>query len=196
MSSPVVFLTDKCFARGKTAVEAKLSGQSSDSPSRKRKRGETSDDNSISSRSLSKTRYQDKAVTFSPAGLSINWQATCFDEQASSDIELTVGSRGIRHGKKPKCSADYTRLESRLCRAAMISFSRQVDAVVEYDDAHAANLSATESDYQQFKARQGTTLYKRIKRIVFQRGPMAGWLLGGGQFKPLSKGDDREGKQG
>ena len=53
-------------------------------------------------------------------GIAINWhQSTLSSRTATPNettVELIVGVRGLRQGKKPKCDDDAQRLQSRLCR--------------------------------------------------------------------------------
>ena len=49
----------------------------------------------------------------SPCGVSHNWQGT------DRTVELTVGARGLKQGKKPTTLEDVQKQHSRLCRAAL-----------------------------------------------------------------------------
>jgi tRNA-specific adenosine deaminase 1 len=107
-----------------------------------------------------------ESCTFSSCGMSINWQC-CSQEQ-----ELVVGARGIQQGKKPKSNADYSKLQSRLCRAAMVEVAK-----VKVTPACATTYSA-------WKKRVASRDYQALKDQLLANGPLSGWLVGreGGDF--------------
>lgn len=72
--------------------------------------------------------------SLAPCGFCINWQLTCIaiEEKGENDkkskakgnndsdfIELVIGAKGIKQGKKPKKPDDVMRVMSRLCRYEM-----------------------------------------------------------------------------
>lgn len=93
----------------------------------------------------------------SPTGVCLNWNL--YDDI----VELTVGARGILQGKKPKTDRDVVALASRLSRHGMWKLARGV--------------SRDTSSYADAKSRD--TRLTDWRRIVFQRGPLAGWLVSG-----------------
>ena len=133
---------------------------------------------------LTKKRKLDELKTkrtkASPGGLSINWQV------GDSDVELTVGARGIRNGKKPKTAADYIKLQSRLCRAALLqhahkAFSLRVDPHnVDIGDTEETRLPLTLKQYQRYKKTRACATHLAIQQLIFEQGPLAGWLIGDG----------------
>lgn len=117
----------------------------------------------------------------SPAGLSINWQCTQSDDD---DVELTVGARGMRQGKKPRVPSDVIALQSRLSRHALL---QQVLLPVRTPMHEDTPLPRTTAEYAKFKRRrrrqrdrhdQHRFAYETMRATVLQGGPLAGWLIG------------------
>mmetsp|Transcript_13373 Transcript_13373/g.27709 ORF Transcript_13373/g.27709 Transcript_13373/m.27709 type:complete len:451 (-) Transcript_13373:913-2265(-) len=140
---PSVYIVDQRFDKGKAAMEkAREEVMKESPPSRKRKRG-------------------DGFPKFPPTGFSINWSYV--DDQ----VEITVGARGVRQGKKPKNEADYQALESRLCR-------NQIRQVASSTFSHHNN-----SPYSEWKEKVSLPVARAVRAELFQKGPLAGWLVGG-----------------
>jgi tRNA-specific adenosine deaminase 1 len=136
---PTVHIIEQpTFHRGKAAVQAKETNDS-----RKRKRDE-------------------KPTKVSPSGLSINWQ--CCDTRKA---EVTVGARGIQHGRKPKCHDDYIKLQSRLSRSAFIQLATQ--QLTTWD----AGVSFSEN-----KRNLASIQYMAARDYILLHGPLSGWLVG------------------
>lgn len=146
---PSIFTADRVFARGKAVMDdeaaacPRTAAPSSDPPCRKRPR-------------------RDK-ISFSPAGMSVHWQ------QSDPEVELLVGARGIRQGKKPKSPLDFPPLQSRLSRAALMELARQ------------SGGDGTATTYQAWKKQVGSEVYLQTKELVLCKGPLAGWLDGSQQ---------------
>ena len=114
---------------------------------------------------------QGNCTKFSPCGVSLNWiqqppTTTSISPKNPGDgiVELVIGARGIRQGKKPKTLADYQRLASRLCR-------HQFQCIVK-------TFEKTESDqqYSELKNSLCDPVLKSLRSTIFSGGPLAGWL--------------------
>ena len=91
----------------------------------------------------------------SPCGFSLNWQQDALVPKSSlahqhknnsnnkndSNVELIVGARGIRQGKKPKSADDYKRMASRLSRWNMIQIMEQIRSMAENANLAGAPLA-------------------------------------------------------
>lgn len=99
----------------------------------------------------------------SPAGLSINWQ---YNEQ----VELTVGVRGIRQGKRPRAAHDYQSLHSRLSRYALSLLSVDGPGALGH---HEVELE----EYAQSKRQSEFSVWIR-EQVLMGEGPLQGWLVG------------------
>jgi len=109
---------------------------------------------------------EESTTKFSPCGFSVNWQ------QSDPVMELTVGARGIQQGKRPKMEQDYHRLWSRLCHHSLVQAA--LDCGLE------AKPSST---YQEWKQDKGCPVSQTLKQLIFEQGPLAGWIIGqGGDF--------------
>ena len=106
-----------------------------------------------------------------PCGMSFNWNQ-------NDGLEVLVGSRGIKHGKKPKTPQDIEKLASRLCRARLIKdFLSLKEEGLELNPVQNATPSP-ESEYFQIKTDAAKSEWSNLKnRILTQNGsPLAGWL--------------------
>jgi hypothetical protein len=108
-------------------------------------------------------------------------------------VEVTVGARGIRQGKKPKCVEDYTKLQSRLSRAALVqlqqkSLCRRTKACTACESSSIPETAESSefvlkelcswTAYQEYKKHHCSTRHQALRRVVFKQGPLAGWLIG------------------
>ena len=110
----------------------------------------------------------------SPCGFSINWNCSCAEGQRDA-VEVLVGARGTRQGKKPTTNDQFAALQSRLSRSSFVTLAQRVRM-----DA----LKGT--SYQAFKQSNARPGYDDVKDLILQReGPLAGWLVtnGEGDFK-------------
>jgi hypothetical protein len=145
----------------------------------------------------------------SVAGIAIHWHYSPKHTLSSSspydDVELIVGARGIRQGKKPKCDADVQQLQSILCRTALWKLHEQLTLLLRKDDsgndpknnetapiiANDSTLAPTcsfaqpsdlnDKDWYQhkFKWKYCSPMYRMIRTRIFATGsPLAGWLVG------------------
>jgi tRNA-specific adenosine deaminase 1 len=165
---PRVALSEESFARGKSESEIRQGKYAS---SRKRKRQE--EESTLPA-----------PIKVSTCGISINWQQT-----DCRQVELTVGARGILHGKKPKNVHDYCSLRSRLCRGGMVALAKKCGLQVG---------SAGPTTYHDWKMQRGSKLNTELRDCILESesGPLAGWLLGGGDFEISSKLPVREAAAG
>jgi Adenosine-deaminase (editase) domain len=103
-----------------TTSETNSSSRMTNKNARKRKHNDNIEDDPPSppppANANAKKSSSSTIVSFSPTGLCINWNCADDDVEKNAGVELTVGARGTRHGKKPQTARDYSRLESRLCR--------------------------------------------------------------------------------
>jgi hypothetical protein len=193
MLGPLVFLSRRAFARGKATQEA-YHGL----PQKKRKlnpRIGSSTTNTDTSTWDSSPGHETKASP--PAGFSINWHQS----RSNEPVEVTVGARGVRQGKKPKVPGDYIQLQSRLCRNALIQLQRECSIhwskrpgnisdpersdVVDTDDVALEKMSGGDH-YQEYKNFHCDSRYRVLRQQVFQYGPLSGWLTGSGTANSAS----------
>jgi hypothetical protein len=159
---PDVCVCDKLFAHGKSVIESmqpKGSPTLMSSSSNKRKR-----DNQ------QRRRRQESPSLFSPTGISMNWQ------QSDPAVELVIGARGVRQGKKPKNDMDYSKLQSRLSRTAMLQLIRR-------------RSEESAMTYHEWKRAVGCAEFYKARQSIFQSGPLAGWMVGSSEsnFSILSQ---------
>jgi tRNA-specific adenosine deaminase 1 len=156
---PTISMTEHVFAKGKAIVEhcSSMVSESSEAgkvtQDKKRKREE--DDSG-----------KEKATLFTSCGMAIHWQQC----DPSSAVELLVGARGIRQGKKPKSNEDIQRLRSCLSRSSLfeLATSRLHDSIVP---------QLRFRSYQEWKQHTGSDSYAARKRAVLSQGLLAGWLV-------------------
>jgi hypothetical protein len=134
---PTVHVVDAIFARGKAASEQ----------TRARMRHKR------------KSEEESKSVSpkLSPTGVSLNWNLV------DQSVELTVGARGIRQGKKPQTEADWRSLASRLSRRGLWHLSFGTPLLPSF---------ASYADLKQSSA----TSMDDLRRRIFTNGPLAGWI--------------------
>ena len=159
---PHVSICDKIFDRGKSVVEALQA---------KGPRETTTPTELFLPRKRKRDSHQRPTTSvFSPTGLSIHWQ------QSDPTVELVVGARGIRQGKKPKTTGAYANLQSRLSRAALISLAQE-SALIETRQ----ETSASTESYQTWKREHSCEEAETARRYVMKNGPLAGWMIGGNE---------------
>ena len=130
---PQVHVVEETFARGKASSEHAKEMMAS----RKRKRDDT----------------KEKPIKLSPTGVCLNWN------MIDNNVELTVGARGVRQGKKRH---DLAAVTSRLSRHGLWQVARQISSYASYDEA---------------KAKE--TRQDAWRQCIFNRGPLAGWIFRG-----------------
>jgi len=207
---PSVYVSEHTFARGKSNTEANNTTtgerqlvcsfeQPAPPPQSKKRKVVHGDSEKDDGESRKKKENATKRGKASPAaGLSINWQQACSGDNRREDdgVELTVGARGIRHGKKPKCPEDYGKLQSRLSRRALLELSRDLVVVSQQAEERSTNgrgredskqsaaaataTAETAEEYCEYKKKYGCSLQRGIQQLMFERGPLAGWLTGDG----------------
>jgi len=120
-----------------------------------------------------------------PCGVSFNWNQ-------NEDIEIIVGARGIKHGKKPKTTKDIEKLASRLSRARLLrdyslhgeNINRTANTTTKRErkpSQTALPKSPAPNDYkfyhqikQDSASREWIALKTRI--LTHDGSPLAGWL--------------------
>ena len=139
---PTVHVVDRRFVRGKAAAEQQQQLQ---------QQQQQPDHTNSTTTTVRKRKHDEmKLKTSSPTGVAINWNA--YDRT----VELTVGARGTRQGKKS------TALASRLSRHGLWQIMQPM-------------ISSGDSSYAACK--ESVTRQHRLREIIFRKGPLAGWLL-------------------
>jgi Adenosine-deaminase (editase) domain len=219
--TPYIFTSRHTFERGKAMVEyvhAKLSSSVGSATSVKCVDGITHDatlTSSISSSLVESSKRKRKDIdSNSPtnhnqerkaavAGMSIIWHQPTnvidSDTKANTNnvvVELIVGARGIRQGKKPKCDQDVRRLQSLFCRNEFVALHER--CLLESYNCHNNNsdhnsreettdtsssttgiILSTPRNYTAYKKRHCSAIYQLIRQWIFSdRSPLAGWLVG------------------
>jgi Adenosine-deaminase (editase) domain len=119
---------------------------------------------------LGKKRKRNEFV----AGVAINWQRT--SNETSDNVELIVGARGLRQGKKPKCELDEVSLQSRLCRRQFWKWSQECRG---RSTSSPVDTTALSEPYAEHKRNQCSESYRTAREQIFRKGsPLAGWLEG------------------
>jgi Adenosine-deaminase (editase) domain. len=85
----------------------------------------------IDNDSSTNTNTSQNKPSTSPSGMSINWQCSSLDENMKSNVELIVGAKGIKQGKRPKNEVEFTRLSSRLSRHSLLLDSLQCIRLIQ-----------------------------------------------------------------
>jgi tRNA-specific adenosine deaminase 1 len=178
------------------AIEFVLKNQSTvdnplarDENPKKRKHGTIEDDSSNIV-----TARPNKSFS-SPSGMCINWQQCSLDDHnMKPDVELIVGAKGIKQGKRPKDITDVIRLSSRLSRYSLFLDCQQCIKMIQdigcslpnlnCDDIHLL-LGHNDHDSKIVKTYQWTkTLVanedskESFKSWIFdnQQSPLFGWI--------------------
>ena len=120
-------------------------------------------------------------------------------------VEVTVGIRGIRQGKKPKCSEDYRRLRSRLCRGFFLELAHDCGCCPNSQQQlrqqrpeheqhgqpgqkspapnHTVIIPSSSLSYRQWKKQYCNKDYLRVRNhVLLKEGPLVGWLIGQDDF--------------
>ena len=107
-----------------------------------------------------KRKRGEKGVLFPSCGVSTNWM--CLDES----IEVTVGARGTRQGKKPRTEDEHRNMESRLSRNQIrLLASRSIE-------------EKSSASYESWKYKLTSSLHRKVREVVFSKGPLTGWIEG------------------
>ena len=196
-TTPMVFTTKHTFPLGKAMVEYTTSMASKTKP--------TIDAESVSSvnSKLSKRKRSNTTATNNDAikipvtGLAIHWHQQPTElSLRQNDVELIVGTRGIRQGKIPKCHYEAQRLQSQLCRMALFTLQKQFELLLLQNEIkHNQNESAqqqqqvgttnssNDDDDSSFHnhipnhTKDCCPMYRMIRDRIFAVGsPLAGWL--------------------
>jgi tRNA-specific adenosine deaminase 1 len=162
--TPSVHIVSRVFSSGKAAMAAKSLFDSAASS-----KSATSTPH-LSAKESHKRKRNNEQDQVSPCGFSLNWQQRQEGSTTCTSEEILVGARGCCQGKKPKSLEDYQRLSSRL--------SRYESVVQLVQKRHAAAVDTNKaSTYQELKARHSSKEWIQLKSILYQGGPMKGWLV-------------------
>ena len=114
-----------------------------------------------------------KKKVVSPCGFCVNWQR--LGTGADDGIEMVVGAKGIKQGKKPKKPEDVNKAMSRLCRWQLAKSAIRCDSLVE------GNIMCLEGE--------ATIRYQKAKKLACGRynvrsghcmtteeSPLHGWV--------------------
>jgi len=181
---PTVHVVDIIFGSGKAAMIT--ASKSRSFSGRKRKRFDCNEDYKDCGTKrepdhCDKNYDLGKTQKIPPCGLCINWNE---DE----GIEVLVGARGIKHGKKPKNPEDIEKLASRLCRAKLAQKFRCMcegttnTIETEIPLCVLPKLSRNEARcspfYSQMKEHIAKSDWSKLKtKVLTQNGsPLAGWI--------------------
>lgn len=195
---PILHIVSQTFENGKAAMApvSTCAGTTTNHQiGHKRKREE--EDGAANDQNVA------NSTKVSPCGMSLNWN------QSSSDLEVVIGARGIKQGKKPKSGHDYKALASRLSRSKLLLdflLPMDVSSSTLHPPTNGDGIHTIESYGQQNNANHDTdriqSYYKLKevascqewmvwkKRILSEEGggPLAGWLRsvddGTGDFNP------------
>ncbi|VEU42552.1 unnamed protein product [Pseudo-nitzschia multistriata] len=167
-SIPKVHIVPETFESGKAQMIAPRN--SSNFSGKKRKQSNDNGENMISNKTKEIEHGTIGKKAASPCGMSFNWNQ-------NEDIEVTVGVRGVKHGKKPKTPQDIEKHASRLSRAR---FLREYSFLWESKDlaSSASSIPMYCKRYHQFKEENASHEWTDLKnRILTQNGsPLAGWI--------------------
>ena len=190
---PTVHIVRKVYESGKAAMiatsEAKYFSRKKRKYCDSNEEQECSDKNGENGDCETNKTATTKPKKVPPCGMSFNWNQ-------NEGLEVLVGSRGIKHGKKPKKPQDIEQLASRLCRARLMrDFSSlgerkftssttteekksRCDIPKSSDDAPPLTSSENGREYFQIKNDAAKSEWLNLKnRILTQSGsPLAGWL--------------------
>ena len=136
--------------------------------------------------------------SLAPCGFCINWQRTCNDiskdkngndkkskakgNENSISIELVIGAKGIKQGKKPKKPDDVRRVMSRLCRYEMHAKSaiQCSQIVAERTGAFVNDLDCSDKKltYQGAKATSICMDRQQRRRLCISddQSPLSAWV--------------------
>jgi len=155
---PKVYLTDIMFPQGKAASESDRRNRTAESLRKKQK----------SSDEIVTTQERKNKQHIPPIGISINWQI-CDKEKSfgrHSNVEQTVGARGVKQGKKLKKSEDLRKNISNLSRWSLFQDSLKCmvilrDKEISLDEDSMQHLNEFVTRYQ-----SGTGSYQMAKKIL------------------------------
>jgi len=166
---PTVHIVRKVYESGKAAMIVTLKGNHFSGEKRKlsncNQEKECSGENRKLERDYGKNNNTMKARRVSPCGVAFNWNQ-------NEGIEVLVGARGIKHGKKPKTPQDIQKLASRLCREKLIQ------DFLSLGEGKLCLPFINGRAYRQIKKDTVSSDWSHLKnRILTQNGsPLAGWL--------------------
>ncbi len=181
---PDIFITDHIFPQGKAVSDKEkydLSVKSQhgvmkcneNSPRKKRKVSDNTTSCSVSERSSS-----------SPIGMSINWQKS--DILQKVRVELTIGAKGMKQGRKPKKLQDLVNSSSRLSRIHLFQLALNCLQLLQERsmkllracDSSAYHPGVSTRSYQMSKNLLCDVELKELKKMLFSESasPLLGWV--------------------
>jgi hypothetical protein len=166
---PTVHIVRKVYESGKAAMVVALKAKRFSGGKRKfsdcGQEKKCSGENRKLERDYGKNNSTMKARKVSPCGVAFNWNQ-------NEGIEVLVGARGIKHGKKPKTPQDIQKLASRLCREKLIQ------DFLSLGEGKLCLPFLNGRAYHQIKKDTVRSDWNHLKnRILIQNdSPLAGWL--------------------
>lgn len=189
---PDLFIVPAQFLQGKSAVEKQVfdiklvtSNDTEDHvPKKKQKLTDGSTIPTITS--TGKAR--------SPVGMSTNWQ---YEPNISWDrssvkhqnVELVVGAKGMKQGKKMKSVSDIVKCTSRLSSWSLFHLGLEcIEHLLTNGDGNSTFLNYHNGmdfineckngniSYQEVKHTMGDPIVRAMKGDIFRSGPFSGWV--------------------
>jgi Adenosine-deaminase (editase) domain len=179
---PTVYITSHTFTAGKsmmavvgepqtaaTATNNHHDGDGTTLENRKRKRD-------------GQQKSRNPTGNIVPCGVSINWNEadariiTKESENPSLMVEVLVGARGIKQGKKPRTPKDYANLASRLSRSHIVQdFVLRTTADRQITVDH--NLPS-KMTYHKLKEETACQEWLKTKEFILKchESPLVGWI--------------------
>jgi hypothetical protein len=174
---PTVNVVSKIYCSGKAVMSSKESYTQTDvmisnsTSGQKRKHGAMADSDSNNNKS--------KKRALSPCGVALNWN------QFDMEIEVLVGSRGVRQGRKPKSPNDYLTLASRLSQTKTVSEIplRLIETSSEQKEEQ--STQSTKVTYRYMKKNFCNPDWSAVKTqlLTLEGSPLRGWLRSENDFE-------------
>jgi len=187
---PTVHIVPQTFVSGKAAMTVPSMSSSLAGEKRKQSgdRGESQgidSNNQDTGHAIKNSNGSQTQKAVPPCGMCFNWNQ-------NEDIEVLVGARGIKQGKKPKTPRDIEKLASRLSRARFLrdcTFLGTNDSLStciaienerpsRKESANPLMFQNSANGYHQIKQDGASREWALLKtRILTEDGsPLAGWL--------------------
>ena len=201
---PELFIVSAQFPQGKSAVEKESFDKKLDISNDTRdhlpkKKQKLSNASSIPCNTSN-------GKTHSPIGMSTNWQSSSkmtlghssfkHESNQNQNVELVVGAKGMKQGKKMKSTSDIIKCTSRLSSWSLFQLGVEcMEHLLNNDDKSTTFLtsyttladfirdckSGNES-YQEVKRSMGDPKIRAMKAEMFQSGPFSGWVCNARDF--------------
>lgn len=198
---PDLFIVPAQFPQGKSAVEkqefdikfATVNDTEDHFPKKKQKLTDGSTIPCITSNGKAR----------SPVGMSTNWQCEpnipldCFSAK-HQNVELVVGTKGMKQGKKIKSASDIVKSASRLSSWSLFHLGLEcIEHLMTDGDGNATFLNNHNGmdfineckngkiSYQEVKHSMGDPIIRAMKGDIFRSGPFSGWVCDARDFHLL-----------